>query len=173
MQLQAVKKQLFFLSTGFFYVLLSVALMILTAGVEDSLNLIPFLKANSHKVAAFVEEIMRCLALIISSTFAIVFTIIFASVEMISYVNGAYRAHGSLPMDYLIFRMLCINVHLLCLLAQLYGFKLYRKYNNGTYWAIGFLSAVFIHLIWNQGVGLLVLQLVKVLHQSAVMALGS
>jgi len=173
MQLRWSEKPHIFLSKSLLYAGMIFGLLCVVILVEDSLSLIPFFKSNSHKVAAFVEETVRCLAILIGSTFAIAFTIVFASLEMISYVNGAINAKGSLPIDYMVFRMLCINVHLLCLLAQLYGFQLYRKYNNGTYWAIGYLSAVFFHLIWNQGLGYYVLMFVKLIYKSAVMALGS
>ena len=165
-------KSLRILSEVFFYLLFIVILMFLMVGVESSLSMLPSLKGKGNVVAAFVEETFKTLALIWSAGFATAFTVIFASLEMINYCIVVVRKANELPIDYMIFRMICISVHLITLLVQVYFFQLYQKKKDGTYWLIGYLLAIFIHLLWNQGLGALFLRATMFFYKSAVMLLG-
>ena len=141
--------------------------------VESSLHLLPSLKEHGSTVAAFTEETFKTLAIIIGVYFSIIFTLTLAIIEMFNYFIVVLRQSNELPISFMVFRMFCVAVHLTTLLIQLYFFQLYQERKEGAYWAVGYLFAVFLHLVWNKGLGVLVLRAIDYSYKYTVMLLGS
>ena len=58
-------------------------------------------------------------------------------------------------------RFICIGVHFFYLSIQCSGFILYNKTNKRTYLLFAYISAVVLHIAWNNGVAYFILIIVK------------
>jgi len=144
----------------FFILLMHVSLNSLIS-VEFGLSSIvgdnPFLTAW---IAPIVEESFKFLMLALWTPLAVAFTAIFSVIEAARYITFGFTNFEINPIYY-IMRAICIGVHFLTLACQIFGMKMYRKYNMGSYLVLGYMSAIFIHFKWNVQIGAYVVNAVN------------
>lgn len=101
--------------------------------------------------APFIEEIFKLEAIIFSPECGVFYTTIFSVNELFMYLS---LAHNKLPFSYIFpVRIICISLHYALLALQLYGFKKYQETKDSFWVVVAFIVAVFIHLLWNNGLG--------------------
>ena len=148
----------FFLSL--YELVIIVCLVFLVPMVELSIWSVESLRPYNLLIVPLIEESFKTLAIIFGGVIAFGFTILFGTLEAINYVVHAFNK-GPVHYSYIIFRFLCIFLHLGLLYTQWYGFKLYKQGQGSINWLIGFLTAYTIHYLWNVGAGKVFLILVQ------------
>lgn len=128
------------------YIFTSIFLTILTGAT--TFTLIVFF-GESLVIPPLVEEASKLLTISYSFHFAIVYTLTFALIEFIHYINIIISETGLLSRDFLIMRTLCIMLHFFYLSIQITGFKLYYKTQWKGYIIISFITAWLLHVAWN------------------------
>jgi len=131
------------------FLLTIVSMLVLVIDVERSLGSMTTTYPHLDVwIAPFVEETFKFLGLIFGISFGIVYTIIFAVAELLNFINWGIRTGNDIPAFY-IMRAIAVCVHLITLSFQIFGFKMYYKYNYKIYLAFGYITAVFFHYEWN------------------------
>jgi len=128
--------------------------------VEMSVWNVESLRQYNSFMVPVIEESFKTLAIILGGTIALGFTILFGTLEAVNYIFHAL-SKGPVHYSFIIFRILCIFLHLGLLGIQWQGFKLYKEGKGSLNWLIGFLTAYTIHYFWNVGLGLVVLKIVQ------------
>lgn len=141
-------------------VIIIVCLLCLTPMVEMSVWSVESLRPYNSLMVPLIEESFKTLAIIFGGVIALGFTILFGTLEAVNYIIYALNK-GPVHYSYIIFRILCIFLHLGLLGVQWYGFKSYKEGKGSIHWLIGFLTAFTIHHLWNIGAGKVVLILVQ------------
>lgn len=90
------------------------------------------------------EEMIRLLSIFLGSPMLWMFTTVLSMVEFIYYI---------IIYDFenlLFIRVLCVISHFVFLSAQLSGWYVYKKSGKRRYIVFGYISAVFLHMLWNE-----------------------
>jgi len=116
---------------------------------------------ESLVIPPLIEEASKLLALTYSFGFAIIYTLVFAIIEFIHYINIITGQHGTLPDEYLIIRSLCMGLHFIYLGIQIMGFKLYYKTGWKGCVIISFITAWVLHMLWNGFIGKIVFLIIR------------
>lgn len=133
-------------------------LLFLVPIVELSIWSVESFRQYNPLMVPLIEESFKTLAIILGGAIALGFTILFGIFEATNYIFEALDK-GPVHYSYIIFRILCIFLHLGLLYVQWYGFKSYQQGKGAIHWLLGFLTAYSIHYIWNVGAGKVFLNL--------------
>ena len=140
----------FFLSL--YEIVVIACLLFLVPIVELSIWSVESFRQYNPLMVPLIEESFKTLAIIFGGVIALGFTILFGSLEAVNYIFDAL-SKGPVHFSYIIFRILCIFLHLGLLSIQWYGFKSYKQGKGSIDWLLGFLTAYTIHYLWNVGAG--------------------
>lgn len=102
--------------------------------------------------APYVEELFRLEAILFSPACGLFYTTIFSFNEMMHYLMTPQLK--IIPISKLIvIRFICVFLHYILFMIQLYGFRTYMKTKNSIYLLIFTMLAITTHLNWNAGGG--------------------
>ena len=93
------------------------------------------------------EEIFRALSIFLGSPMKLMFTAVLSICEFFIYI---FLYQGLQNLSFIFIRVLCVISHFVFLSAQLSGWYLYKKSGKRRYIVLGYIAAVFLHIIWNQ-----------------------
>lgn len=114
---------------------------------------------DSDLIAPVYEEASKAFILYsFGPVSSIVYTIVFAFIEMIMYIVQIFTEYGHVTFNFVLARLMCIGVHLTCVTFQLIGFSCYIKNKNRIYSIAGYLAATSFHYLWNTGMGILIVK---------------
>jgi len=90
------------------------------------------------------EEMFRLLSIFIGSPMLWMFTTVLSLVEFFCYIIEFGH-----KLSFIFIRALCVISHFVFLSAQLSGWHLYKKSGRRRYIVLGYITAVFLHVLWN------------------------
>jgi hypothetical protein len=99
--------------------------------------------------APVLEELMRALSIFIGGYTTYLYTAFFGFGEFVDYLIGYNKDIGPVPIDFFIYRLVCVGAHFCLLFIQLFGYKMSRKYNSKYYFYLTFGLAVIYHYGYN------------------------
>ncbi len=131
------------------FILLIASLLIMVVGAEYSLDKVfPRGSFYSPFIAPVVEESSKFLALTFGFAFGIVYTAIFAIAELWNFIILGIES-GKDDVPFYIMRVIAAFTHFIPLGFQIFGFKMYYKYKQGSFLILGYLAAMSFHFLWN------------------------
>ncbi|MFW9871778.1 MAG: hypothetical protein ACFFG0_01665 [Candidatus Thorarchaeota archaeon] len=104
---------------------------------------------TSFIFAPMNEETIRLVSVLQGPPLNVVFTFMLSFFEFSGYLKMARINYGYIPNIFLILRIWCVILHFIFLSCQLYGWRLYIKKNKKRYLIAGYITAIFLHFLWN------------------------
>jgi hypothetical protein len=107
--------------------------------------------------SVFMEEFLKFISILIGGPISYLYTLIFSVSEAHKYINNITPYWNDRESLFVTYRLLIIPFHFLTLAIQYKLIQHARKTNQASYAVYGFLAAFGLHMIFNNGLNIIIL----------------